>query len=69
MVNTNMLKAKYMLKGLTQEEVADKIGINPSTLSLKQNNEPGYVFSIAEVEKLAKVLNISKRELTAIFFA
>lgn len=69
MVNTNLLKSKFVLNGLTQEQVAEKIGMNPSTLSQKINNEPGYVFSVDEATKLANLLSVKKTELVKIFFA
>lgn len=69
MVNTNLLKSKFALNGLTQAQVAEKIGMNPSTLSQKISNESNAVFSIDEVNKLADLLSIKKNELVKIFFA
>lgn len=67
MVNTNLLKSKFALNGLTQAQVAEKIGMNPSTLSQKISNESNAVFSIDEVNKLADLLSIKKNELVKIF--
>lgn len=45
MVDTREIKAQIRRKGTTQEELAKMIGINPSTLSRKINNEKGFVHS------------------------
>lgn len=66
MINTNLLKAKIKEKGLTQEDVAIKIGINPATLSHKVNNVK--VFSIDEAQKLVFILDLSSNDSQAIFF-
>jgi transcriptional regulator with XRE-family HTH domain len=69
MVNTNLLKSKIKLNGMTQEEVSKAIGINPSTFSQKLNNEPGYVFSITEASAIGETLSIKSSEMPKIFFA
>ncbi len=65
MVDTRALKAAYIKKGLTQAEVAEAIGINPKTLSLKINNKA--VFGTDEIEQLTKLLKID--DPMRIFFA
>lgn len=67
MVNSNLLKAKYREKGMTQEEVANAVGMHPSSLSQKQNNVPGHIFTLEEIDKLSEVLNLSKRDCVNIF--
>ena len=69
LVNTSALKAKLKEKNMTQEEVARKLGIDPSTFNRKINNESGSVITVQEAELLANVLNIPRNRLTAIFFA
>lgn len=54
-------------KGLTQRELAEQIGISPTTLSLKLGNN--NFFTQKEVLKLCKVLDISDGDVAAYFFA
>ena len=65
MVNTKILKATYVEKGLTQAEVAEAIGISSKTLSLKMNNKA--IFGTDEIEALTKFLDIA--DPMKIFFA
>ena len=52
--------------GFTQRTLAKEIGINPSTLSEKLNNK--YAFTMAEMDKICKKLNIPKSEIGVYFF-
>lgn len=52
--------------GFTHENLANKIGIAPSTLSAKLNNK--YSFTIAEIEAIRKALEIGKGEIGIYFF-
>lgn len=64
MFNANLLKAKIVENGMTQEEVARRIGMSPKTFSLKINSGK---FGLDEADKMISLLNIEKPEL--IFFA
>jgi transcriptional regulator with XRE-family HTH domain len=55
-VNTNKVKARIMELGLTQEDVAKKLGIDYSTFNVKINNNRR--FYVDEVAKLCELLNI-----------
>lgn len=57
MVDTKILKAIYVEKGLTQSKVAAAIVISPKTLSLKMNNKA--IFGTDESEVLTKLLDIT----------
>ena len=57
MVLTNELKGRIVAKGLTQGEVAEKLGITPKTFSSKL--EKG-IFTTIEIEKLIKILDLKK---------
>jgi transcriptional regulator with XRE-family HTH domain len=52
--------------GFTHENLANKIGIAPSTFSVKLNNK--YAFTIAEIDAICKALDISKDEIGLYFF-
>ena len=60
------LKGKIKEKGLTQEELANKIEIDKSTLSLKINNQS--VFTQEEIFKIINILEISPEEIEEYFF-
>lgn len=69
MIKTNELKAQMKRMGITQEALARKMAINPSTLNRKINNVNGDKLTVAEANKLADVLCFPKAELVTIFFA
>lgn len=69
MVKTNELKAQMKRLGITQETLAKKMDMNPSTLNRKINNKAGDKLTVAEVNKLADALSFQKTELVGIFFA
>lgn len=69
MVKTNEIKAQMKRVGLTQETLAQKMKINPSTLNRKINNASGDKITVAEANKLVEVLQFPKTELLNIFFA
>ena len=52
--------------GTTQEELANKIGIAPTTLSLKLGNQAQ--FKQAEMSKICDVLDINYSDIDAYFF-
>lgn len=68
MVNINKLKGKIVENGLTVEDLADKIGLNKSTLYRKINND-GETFSIREANLICSVLGLTGQEATEIFFS
>lgn len=68
MINTNLLKAKIIANGFTQERIAQKMGMSKNTFSSKINNKAP--FNIAEVFQLCELLHIeSAEEKCAIFLA
>ena len=64
MIDTNALKGAIVTKGYTQEEVAEKIGITPTTFYRKMRE--GVFFS-NEMEAMIDLLEIT--DPVAIFFA
>ena len=67
MVDVSKLKGKIVERNTTQEELANKIGIDKSTFyrKMKQNGN----FSIKEVNMIVSALNLSIDEAMAIFFS
>ena len=51
---------------LTVSQVAEALGVDPSTLSMKVNNK--RPFTIAEVEDVSKLLKLSVKDRNTIFF-
>ena len=59
MINANLIRAKIVEKGMTQQEVAAKIGMAPKTFSIKMNSGK---FGLDEAEKMIKLLEIEQPE-------
>jgi len=64
MININELKGRITAKGLTQGEVADKLGMRAETMSRKLKIG---IFGTDEVEKMIDILDIENP--VEIFFA
>lgn len=67
MVNTLKLKSVIIERGLTQEQVADAIGVSLQTFNGKINNK--VEFKVSEVKKIQEILNLTDEEVRLIFFA
>ena len=61
------LLGKLRAKKITQEELARKIHLNPSTLNQKLNNKSE--FSQSEMRKILNVLEVPVSMITTYFFA
>lgn len=68
MVNVSKLKGKIVERGINVDAVAEKIGIDKSTFYRKLANE-GSTFTIGEADAISKVLELTRDEVNAIFFA
>lgn len=68
MVNINKLKGKIVERELTIEKLAEKIGLDRSTLYRKIGND-GQTFTIKEANLICNELNLSVQEATEIFFS
>lgn len=66
-MNANLLKGKMAEYGMTQEDVAKKIGISLSRFNAKLNETGGAEFSLGEVIALVKLFNLSSRQRDQIF--
>ena len=67
MFNRNLFRAKVVAMGMTLEEVARRMGINPSTLDRKMSGNSDITRS--EIQSLRKMLTMTADECDSIFFA
>ena len=65
-INVNLLRGKLVERGIKCEEMACEIGVDPSTFSRKMAKR-GDTFSIAQVQKMVSVLQLTEAEANAIF--
>ena len=65
MTNTRQLKSVLTLRGMTQIELANKMGISPVTLSNKINNK--IEFKASEIRKIADILGLGNMEVMNTF--
>ena len=65
--NYSKLRGRIREYNLTQEQLADVIEINKSTLSAKLNGQ--FAFTTTEMLSIGAALNIPKNELGDYFFA
>ena len=68
MLNVPKIKGRMREMKWTQESLAKGMGINPTTINYKINNENGEFLTIEEAEKLKNLLKIPKEELNEYFF-
>lgn len=68
MVNINKLRGAIVERGMNIEALADKIGMDRSTL-YRRISDKKDAFTIREADAIARELNLSCAEATAIFFA
>lgn len=66
MVQTNKVKARIVELGFTYREVAESIGMDYTTLSLKLSNKRRIYLD--EVAKLCKILQISSSDQLREYF-
>ena len=68
-VNVDRIKGRTRELRLTDNQVAEKLGIHPSTYYRKLNEECGDTFTVAQILKLSSILCFTKSEAADIFFA
>lgn len=66
MINRNLLLSKAVALDIKMPDLAEKIGVNPSTLSQKMNGK--REFTVAEANAIRNVLHLNQKELINIFF-
>ena len=67
MVNVLMLKGKVIERGYNLEKLAEKLGIDRSTLYRKLNNA-GEDFTIKQANEIVSLLKLRPDEAVSIFF-
>lgn len=67
MFDKNKFKYFVNLNGHTLKDLANKIGINQSTLNRKMNGDSD--FTRAEIQTITYWLNLSTEEVMQVFFA
>ena len=65
-MNANALKGRIMEKGLTQEKLAEKIGISQNTMSSRICGHSS--FRVDEGKKICRILGIESSEEKAKIF-
>lgn len=68
MVNVNKLKGKIVEKELTIEKLAERIGVDRSTLYRKIDSN-GDGITIREADLICKELELTGKEASDIFFS
>lgn len=69
MILSNEIKAQMKRVGITQEQMALKLNMNPATLNRKINEPNGKNLSVKEALEIGRILKLSPNTLTMIFFA
>ena len=67
-MRVNLLKGKLREHGLTQGDVAEKMGISLSRFNAKLNEREGAEFSLGEVKALKSILGLTAKQTEQIFF-
>lgn len=67
-MNADMLKGKIREHGLTQDAVAQRLGISLSRFNAKLNGTNGAEFSLGEVQGLKKLFDLEPHQVDEIFF-
>ncbi len=57
MVRTNVIRARLALLGMTQQDLADRLGISKNTLSSRMNGKSS--FTLEEIEAICEILSIT----------
>ncbi|NCC15665.1 MAG: XRE family transcriptional regulator [Clostridia bacterium] len=68
MMNAHKLLEKLTISGVTEEELAEKLGMDEQILKQKIRN-CNSCFTIKEANQLVEILKLEGREAEKIFFA
>ena len=58
MINTKKLKGRMVERGITQEDLANRMKLSRSRINAKLNNENGEIVSLKEAEEIIEILKI-----------
>lgn len=67
-MNKDLLKGEIRAKAMTQDVVAERIGVSRSRFNAKLNGHKGAEFTLGEVRAMKKLLYLSKDQVDEIFF-
>lgn len=67
-MNSNLLKGKFKEFGMTQADVANKIGLSLSRFNAKLNENDGAEFSLGEARSLKELFSLTTEQVDEIFF-
>ena len=67
-MNIDLLKGEIKSHGMTQEDVAKKIGLSLSRFNAKLNNTNGAEFSLGEAMAMIKLFSLDPARVDQIFF-
>lgn len=62
----NELRAKMMIKGITQENLSKEMNLSATALNRKLNGRTGFL--IEEAERIGRILDIEQDDLGRYFF-
>lgn len=65
-VDVNRLRGCIAASGMSQAQLAEKIGVDNSTFIRKMKNN-GLAFSVGQMHKIVDVLSLSSEEASRIF--
>ena len=65
-MNCKILKSKRALKGFTQKNIAEKLGVSEKTYNHKEQGK--VVFKPSEIITTSKVLELTISDVNEIFF-
>lgn len=68
-MNKDLLKGQIRGLGMTQGDIAAKMGISLSRFNAKINETDGAEFSLGEVQALKRLLNLSSEQINLIFLS
>lgn len=67
-MNKAKLKSVMALRGFTQSQLAEKLGISEQRLSAKINGKCGAEFNQGEISKIKRIFDLSSDDVDDIFF-
>lgn len=68
-LKADLLKGEIRGRGMTQEDVACKIGLSLSRFNAKLNETGGAEFSLGEIRSLKELFHLGAKQVDEIFFS
>lgn len=66
-MNSDLIKGKIRELGMTQSDLAEKMGLSLSRFNAKLNETAGAEFSLGEAQAIIRILQLSKDQIEEIF--